>query len=86
MSVVNCKCEEASLMNKTVISRAAALMARFNSTDYALLKMAMGNRPDLTIAATLLGHRGGSVSSPAKAKTSRENGKRGGRPRQSKGV
>ena len=35
---------------------------------------------DISKAAAALGRRGGSVSSPAKAKAVRENGKLGGRP------
>ena len=36
-------------------------------------------------AAVALGRRGGKVTSPAKAASSRENGKLGGRPKGSKG-
>jgi hypothetical protein len=36
---------------------------------------------DITKAAAALGHKGGSVKSDAKTKASRENGKRGGRPK-----
>lgn len=36
---------------------------------------------DASQAARLLGRKGGSVKSKAKAKSSRENGKEGGRPR-----
>lgn len=35
-------------------------------------------------AARLMGKRGGAVKSPAKTKASRENGKKGGRPRKAK--
>ena len=36
------------------------------------------------LAAATLGHKGGSVKSERKAKSSRENGKKGGRPRKEK--
>ena len=36
-------------------------------------------------AAVALGRRGGLARSRAKAKAARENGRRGGRPRQAKG-
>ncbi len=41
----------------------------------------MQGKVDMHMAAAMLGRRGGSVRSEAKARASRENGKHGGRPR-----
>jgi len=43
--------------------------------------MASKPKSDLSVAAALMGRRGGSISTPAKTKAARENGKLGGRPR-----
>jgi hypothetical protein len=40
----------------------------------------MGNKGDLSSAAAMLGRKGGQATSVRKAKSSRENGKLGGRP------
>lgn len=39
---------------------------------------------DLKAAAAALGKKGGSVKSERKARSSRENGKKGGRPKKNK--
>ena len=39
----------------------------------------------LRLAASIMGKLGGSRKSPAKTRSSRENGKRGGRPRKNQG-
>jgi hypothetical protein len=46
-----------------------------------LLNRAVEHELDGRKAAVELGHKGGSVKSEAKAAASRENGKKGGRPR-----
>jgi hypothetical protein len=40
---------------------------------------------EISKVAALLGKKGGSVKSAAKARTARENGKNGGRPKKKKG-
>lgn len=46
------------------------------------LKAGKGSK---TFAAKILGAKGGSVKSEAKAEAARRNGKKGGRPRKKKG-
>lgn len=48
------------------------------------LKTAYKNRREISYAAAVLGRKGGSVKSLKKALSSRENGKKGGRPRKAK--
>lgn len=52
--------------------------------DYAIMWRGSRSYLDLSSAGRALGARGGSVKSEAKARASRENGKRGGRPRKAK--
>lgn len=40
-----------------------------------------GNKQIEAISASVLGKKGGTVKSKAKSKASRENGKKGGRPK-----
>ena len=49
--------------------------------DVELDRKALAEHMEIHEAAKVLGRKGGSVKSPKKAAASRENGKKGGRPR-----
>jgi len=50
-------------------------------TDQGAVEAAYQKTREISYAAAILGRKGGSVRSPRKALSSRENGKKGGRPR-----
>ena len=57
---------------------------KISEAERPLLEQWQRNMPPIDSHAATLGRKGGSVKSPKKAAASRENGKKGGRPRKNK--